>query len=167
MEWWRASSQCQNVSLTKPLLQVEKWAACDQFSFRYDGYTITEDFSLIHVVCGQHNSPAWCGNNYSKITAITIYSNYCHITIQMWFIFFLFTVPSFCVDKKSQICLLAKGSTPAVGSSRMMVRDPPTNANKMDNFRFIPPDKCLASIFLNDTRLTFRSHLWYIVKIIL
>ena len=40
-----------------------------------------------------------------------------------------------------------------------MVRDPPTNANKTDNFRFMPPDKCLARIFLNAMRLTFWSHL--------
>lgn len=35
--------------------------------------------------------------------------------------------------------LLAYGSTPAVGSSRMTIRDPAVNATAIDSFRFMPP----------------------------
>ena len=146
MKWWRALSQCQNMSFTKPLLQVKERATCNQFSLWHDGYPITKDFSFIHVMCGQHNSTTWC----KILIAIKLCIHY----IENYSI-----LPYFCVDKKSHICLRANGSTPAVGSSRIIVRDPPTNASKIDNFRFMPPDKCLARIFLNTVRLTFWSQL--------
>ncbi len=50
---------------------------------------------------------------------------------------------SLCLERKSHICLRAKGSTPDVGSSKMMVLDLPTNASKIDNFLFMPPERCL------------------------
>lgn len=34
---------------------------------------------------------------------------------------------------------LAYGSTPAVGSSKITVREPPTNAIATDSLRFMPP----------------------------
>ena len=37
------------------------------------------------------------------------------------------------------MALLAYGSTPAVGSSKMTVLELPTNAIATDSFRFIPP----------------------------
>ena len=40
---------------------------------------------------------------------------------------------------RSQMARLAYGSTPAVGSSKITVRDPPTNAIATDSLRFIPP----------------------------
>ena len=71
------------------------------------------------------------------------------------------TMVLFCLlfSRKSQICRRANGSTPDVGSSRMMVRHLPTNASKMDNFRFIPPDRCLASLLPWPLNSTLSSHL--------
>ena len=77
----------------------------------------------------------------------------------MWCVERMMVLPSLWRRRKSQICLRANGSTPAVGSSRMMVRDPPTKANKIDSFLFIPPDKCLASFVAWGSRFTLDNHL--------
>ncbi|RNA31840.1 hypothetical protein BpHYR1_020786 [Brachionus plicatilis] len=42
---------------------------------------------------------------------------------------------------------LPEGSTPAEGSSRMTVLEPPTNATATDNFRCMPPDKFFEKSF--------------------
>lgn len=42
---------------------------------------------------------------------------------------------------RSQMALRAYGSTPAVGSSKITARDPPTNAMATDSFLFMPPER--------------------------
>lgn len=49
--------------------------------------------------------------------------------------------PCLYLRMRSQIARRAYGSTPAVGSSKITARDPPTNAIATDNFLFIPPDR--------------------------
>ena len=67
--------------------------------------------------------------------------------------------PFLLLERKSQICRLAKGSTPEVGSSRMMVLLFPTKARRMDSFLFIPPESFLAFSLLNSSNPTLLSHL--------
>lgn len=57
------------------------------------------------------------------------------------------SLPGLYCNSKSQIALRAYGSTPAVGSSRITVLEPATNAMETDNFLFIPPDKYLDFSF--------------------
>lgn len=42
---------------------------------------------------------------------------------------------------RSQMALRAYGSTPAVGSSKITARDPPTKAMATDSFLFMPPER--------------------------
>ena len=44
--------------------------------------------------------------------------------------------------------LLECGSTPAVGSSRMMVFDPAINAMPIESFLFMPPESVLVGLCL-------------------
>ena len=44
------------------------------------------------------------------------------------------------------MALRAYGSTPAVGSSKITIRDFATNATAIDNFRFIPPDNVFTRL---------------------
>ena len=67
--------------------------------------------------------------------------------------------PSLWRRRKSQICRRANGSTPAVGSSRMIVRDSPTKATRMDSFLFIPPERWTASLSTWDKRPSLESQL--------
>ena len=67
--------------------------------------------------------------------------------------------PFLLLERKSQIWRLAKGSTPEVGSSRMMVLLFPTKARRMDSFLFIPPESFLAFSLLNSSNPTLLSHL--------
>ena len=55
-------------------------------------------------------------------------------------------LPFLYLMSRSHIALRAYGSTPAVGSSKMTIRDLATNATAMDNFRFIPPDKVFTRL---------------------
>ena len=77
----------------------------------------------------------------------------------MWCVHRTIVLPSLFLRRKSQICLLAKGSTPDVGSSRMMVRHLPTKASRMDSFLFMPPDRYLANLSPWPPSSTFSSHL--------
>lgn len=57
---------------------------------------------------------------------------------------------------RSQIALLAYGSTPAVGSSSIMVLDPPIKAMATDNFLCIPPDRqSTVELHLADISMSF------------
>lgn len=49
--------------------------------------------------------------------------------------------PGLYLRMRSQMALRAYGSTPAVGSSKMTARDPPTKAMATDSFLFMPPER--------------------------
>lgn len=49
--------------------------------------------------------------------------------------------PGLYLRMRSQMALRAYGSTPAVGSSRITARDPPTKAMATDSFLFMPPER--------------------------
>lgn len=49
--------------------------------------------------------------------------------------------PGLYLRMRSQMALRAYGSTPAVGSSKITARDPPTKAMATDSFLFMPPER--------------------------
>lgn len=49
--------------------------------------------------------------------------------------------PGLYLRMRSQMALRAYGSTPAVGSSKITARDPPTKAIATDSFLFMPPER--------------------------
>ena len=76
-------------------------------------------------------------------------------------------LPPLYLTNKSQIALRAYGSMPAVGSSKITVREPPINAMATESFLFIPPerDSTLECLFEGNSRsssilkkMTIRSH---------
>lgn len=50
-------------------------------------------------------------------------------------------IPVLYLFSRFHMALREEGSTPAVGSSRMTVLAPPTNAMAIDNFLCMPPDR--------------------------
>lgn len=49
--------------------------------------------------------------------------------------------PGLYLRMRSQMALRAYGSTPAVGSSKITARDPPTKAMATESFLFMPPER--------------------------